>query len=308
MPIMRESDKYPIALCCADLHLSDKPPVARAGEKEWFGCMEKILDFIDDIAAIKNIPIICAGDIFHKPCVSPELELFTMNKLCRWRCIPGQHDLPNHNIELIEKASYGILCYDSIVNFLKGDTYKENNIFFTPFPFGTELNPLSIKKKTKVIYAAVIHHLIWEKEPPFPGAPESGNVKEIVKQLKGYDVIIAGDNHKGFVTEVDGVKIINCGSTMRRNADQIDYQPCVHLLYSDKSVESIPIPIEDDIISIDHIQKQKDRDKRIEAFVESLRDDMEVSLSFERNLIQYLNENEVDAGVKKLFTDVMGIE
>jgi len=55
-------------------------------------------------------------------------------------------------------------------------------------------------------------------------------------RLRSYDVAVYGDNHRGFLAEDASVRVFNCGTLMRRKADEIDYKPQVGLLLDDGSV------------------------------------------------------------------------
>jgi len=305
MPTVRPKD--PVALLCSDLHLSDKPPVARAEEEDWYGCMEAVLKFITKTYDKYEVPVIFAGDLFHKAKSPPKLEILAMHWMQAWQlqAIPGQHDLPAHRLEAVEESSYGVVLRGlGILSTLSPECPRANSdIKITGFPFGSPLSANTRKKD--LLQVAVIHQLIWKGEPPFPGAPESGNVKNVVKELKGFDVIVAGDNHQGFVTQVGDTTVVNCGSVMRRAADQVDYQPHIYILHRDGSVKAIPVPIDKDKLGLKHLEIKKDRDERVENFVKSLRDDAEIELSFEKNLDQYFNLNKVGKEVQQTILAAM---
>jgi DNA repair exonuclease SbcCD nuclease subunit len=177
-----------------------------------------------------------------------------------------------------------------------------------PFHFGDEFKPYEGDKKS----VAVIHELIWQSEP-FINAPKSGNFKNLVKQLRGFDYIFCGDNHEKFITEVDGVKIVNHGSLMRLTAKQMDYTPSVWVLYDDGSVESIDIPCADDKISREHLDVKEIKDSRIKEFVASLKqydtetegyvDTSSDGLDFVENLKNFLASEEIDDSVIMLLEE-----
>src|ERR1017187_8863121 len=54
-----------IAIEISDIHLSDKAPVARSGEPNWYKAMARPLKEVSKLAAHHRCTIICAGDIFH---------------------------------------------------------------------------------------------------------------------------------------------------------------------------------------------------------------------------------------------------
>jgi len=244
----------PIAIAVADLHFCHKPPVARLGETNWYGAMERQLKWLKEQQRTCDVPILCAGDIFHRWNPPPELINFVLQELPTMYAVPGQHDLPYHSYDEIKKSAYWTLVKaGKIMNLLPTDTYQvvSNGIALRlrGFPFGF---PLESSKRYDLpgMDIAVIHDYCWESGFSFPGAPEMKNANEHSKVGSGYDVLVFGDNHKGFLkTDIRKMSILNCGTFFRRNVDEIDYQPYIGLIYSDGSVKRVPIPVDQDIIT-----------------------------------------------------------
>jgi len=285
-----------VAVACSDIHLSDKAPVARAGEPDWHGKQREALAFITSTARKLVVPVLMAGDLFHNARATPAMEILAMQafKGVDMIKIPGQHDLPNHKIENADKGSYGVFTeYHKLSG---GDPV---DLVIAEFPYGAEFrgsySPDAI---------AMIHHLVWQGKPPYPGAPEEGNVSEIVKRLPGYQFIVAGDNHKGFTCKVGDTTVVNCGSMMRRTADQEDYKPRCYVLYDNGDAEPVYLPIEDDIFTREHRDDKIERDARVSAFVSKLKD-IEVELSFEGNLDRFCKANNVDSEIVELIQEAI---
>jgi len=288
-----------IAVACSDVHLSEKVPVARQGEKNWIEKQKEALQFVTGEAFNLDVPLIIAGDLFHKAKTVPVVETMAMKALSACHCllIPGQHDLPNHSYNNLHQSSYGLIhTFLSI-------TQKEKELLFSLelFPYDSDIRSKAPKDKISV---AVIHDLIWNKEPPYPGAPESGNVKELTKKMKGYTFIVCGDNHKGFVTKSKGTTIVNCGSLIRRSADQEDYIPCCYLLHEDGDVTSVPMPIKKDSFTRDHRDIENRKDSMVESFVSRLQE-IEMDLSFENNLDRYCKKNKIREEVISLLKETI---
>jgi hypothetical protein len=122
-----------------------------------------------------------------------------------------------------------------------------------------------------------------------------------MKKLSGYDLIVTGDNHLPFVVKEGNQLLVNPGSMMRMTASQIDHKPRVYLWFADdNTVKPVYLPIKQGVISREHIDRQKDKDKKIEAFVEHLKDNYEVGLSFEKNLEKYFRQNRTRKPVEQL--------
>lgn len=226
---MRVKDEI-IAVVCADIHLSAKPPRARKEEVDWFKAMRKPLIQMNELANHYNVPILCAGDVFHHWKADPALINFALQWLPKMYAIPGQHDLPLHNIDLIEKSSFWTLCLTGkITPVINKEPIMVNDIIVHGFPYGRKLTQVEKNIKGKY-HVALVHDFLWIDDHGFPNAPKKQKALKIKDKVKGYQSVIYGDNHKGFLTKINNVTVFNCGSLMRRNSDQKEYMPQIGLL------------------------------------------------------------------------------
>lgn len=265
----------PICIFVSDLHLYDEPPICRCGEPNW---IEKQLFYLDELQMEQTeceCPIIIAGDIFHKwfGCSKYKDSSFINHILDKFASfkypiysICGNHDLPHHNIELVGKSAYKTLTTGIIKDF-SNKWIVFDDVAFYGYPFNSDLKiPKYMKAKEHV---AVVHKLIWKNEP-FPGAPESGNVESLAKTLCNFNVIVAGDNHDGFIHSLKGVKkkqtIINCGSMMRTSTIQKEYKPMFYVYYGNHKIETCYFSIDSDVFSEDHIVDVKAKVSNMEIF------------------------------------------
>jgi len=142
------------------------------------------------------------------------------------------------------------------------------------------------------------HHMTYTKAP-FPGA--KGGMAAGMLRKYPYDLIVTGDNHQSFSEEYKGRLLVNPGNITRQVADQADFQPRVALWYAeDNKIIWIHLPIQEGVISREHIEHKEQRDKRIEAFVSRLDGDWEASMSFEENLNIFLNTNKIRKEVEQI--------
>jgi len=154
------------------------------------------------------------------------------------------------------------------------------------------------KKNNKTI--AMCHTLTWSGVKPYPDFTGCSALT-LLRKMKDFSAILVGDNHKSFTTEDKGRILISTGSMMRQTADQIDFKPRVYLWYADtNTVEPIFLPISDNVISREHIDRQEIRDGRISAFISRLDDDWKAELSFEDNLERFFAANEINDTVKDI--------
>lgn len=229
-----------VAIVCGDLHLCHNRPSARVDEY-WYGVMEHYLGQLRSIQNQCDVPILCAGDVFDKWMSPPELINFAMDNMPKVFAVPGQHDLPYHGLSGIRKSAYWTLVEAGIiVNLTEQETWlqgEDTGIWVSGFPWGSEVKPPPFPTKTH-LNIAVIHAYIWKPGFSYPGAPEKSKTGAWKERLEGFDIAVFGDNHQHFTKAVTfgGCLIWNCGTFIRRKADEIDERPCVGLVYDDGTI------------------------------------------------------------------------
>jgi len=244
------------AILCADIHLSHNPPVLRSKEPDWYNAMRQVLYWLQETRRFFKCPILAAGDILNYWNCCPELINFAMTYLpVDMYCIPGQHDTPNHNPDEMEKSAYYSLVLSDTIKDLECvvDTQLLKHFNLYSFAYGEKIKPP--KKETTVGPAniALCHQFIWHGKHRYKTAARKTNINYIAKKnmidnkLFGYDVMVFGDNHKGFLTKIGDTTVFNCGTLMRRRTTDLDYRPQVGLLHPDGEVTVIRIPIKNDV-------------------------------------------------------------
>lgn len=224
-----------IAVLCSDLHFSLRSPSFRSLEPSWLDAMQRPVDEMRAVAEKYNCPIVCAGDIWDKYSVAPEVINWAIKNLPVMYAVPGQHDLPNHRLDDIRKSAYYTLCAAGTIVNLE-EPYKLGYLTLYPFPWGAEVKPIQNDKKDGV-HLAVIHRYIWKNEKTsYYGAPEEKKSTCYVSMLEGFDSAVFGDNHIGFTTFVGQCVVMNCGTFMVRKADEVLYKPQIGLLYEDGDI------------------------------------------------------------------------
>lgn len=233
-----------IAVLIGDPHIDINPPIARSVEKDWPQKQREYFEEIEEVAKARKIPVICSGDIFNKWNTSPESINLAMEILPeRFFSIAGNHDLPNHRIEDIDRSAYWSLCYRGIYlkHIWNSSYYDLNNLFISGCSYGQEIKPILPYKHPDIIKLAVVHRYCWVEGSSFDGAPEENHVSKLAEEVKSYDVCLVGDNHKAFIWKDEGLTIYNPGSFMRRNIDQKTHIPQYGILYSTGEVEVHPL-------------------------------------------------------------------
>ena len=299
--------KVPSAIFISDTHLREDCPVCRT-DNSW-EAQSKKFQFIKSLQEKYQCPVLIPGDIFHHWKPSPFLLSWAIEHLPNnIIAIPGQHDLPQHNIELINKSGLFVLKKAGKIKILsERETINiGNSILIYGYPYGSKLH--EIEKNSSFIKIAMCHILTWVKTPPFPGC-EARDGNSLLKKLKGFDVVLVGDNHQPFVIENDGRILISPGSVMRMTADQVNHKPRIYLWYAEtNTVESVYLPIKDNVISREHILHTKKRDERIDAFISKLNGNWESSISFEDNIKRFLERNDIPTSTKDIIEKAIDYE
>lgn len=291
MSSMWSEDEKVIAILLADLHLSLKAPLWRSAESDWLETQKRVLLEISDLQLEYNCPIFCAGDILNQWNCSPELINYTINYLFDMYAIPGQHDLPLHQYEDIHRSAYLTLVKaGKIQNILPGCCVVKNDMVIQGFPFGYKITPCLREDKLK-LHIAAVHDYVWIPGCSYPEAPKEKQIKSTKLRngkLMGYDVIIFGDNHKGFLTKVGKTTIFNCGTLMRRKSDEIDYKPQVGLLLESGKVIPHYLDISKDKYLETIEEEEVNPELDMKSFMEELEKLDETAFDFAERMKQFL--------------------
>lgn len=271
--------KKPVAILCSDIHLRETQPACRLDDfvnvTQW-----RKVDFITELQRKHDCPVLHAGDLFDHWKPSPELISKAIEHLPNdfWT-VYGQHDLPQHNLEL--KFKSGVFTLN-----------RANKVRILPQGhWGVEPSNGNWTIGGRNIY--VWHKMNYQGKKPWPDCTDP-SAASLLRKYPQYDLILTGDNHKPFVETFEGRTLVNPGSLFRMDANQIDHCPRVYLWYAEtNTVEPVYIPFENDIISREHIEVKEKRDARIEAFVGRLDSDWQVTMSFEQNLEAFKKKNNV---------------
>jgi DNA repair exonuclease SbcCD nuclease subunit len=303
LPTVQNADNV-IAICCADIHLSLKAPVWRSAEEDWMEAMKRPLLELQKLQEKYDCPVICAGDIFDRWNSPPELINFAMDHIPdEIYAIPGQHDLPLHNYNEIHRSAFWTLLGASRIQGLNRVSNRHQGVMrLRGVPFGFELLP--IEESDDYLNIAVVHKYIWIPGHSYPQAPVTNRLSK-KKIPKGYDVIIYGDNHKGFLTEVNGTTIFNCGTLMRRKSDEVDYEPHVGLLLDTGEIKIHYLDTSQDKYLENLDNKKEDEEIDMSSFIKELEKLGATDLDFEDAIIQYMKSKKVNPKVKEIILKSM---
>lgn len=302
----------PTAIITADIHIPHKreyQPRCRT-DNYWNTFVSKI-EFISYIQKkYDGIPILDAGDLCNKSRLDPFVEAWSIKNLPEnIITVPGNHEIPSHNLNYLDKSSLAVIEAGSSLSILSKDFYIgistacieiAEGIYAYGFPYGEEPHRMEKKEKGHR-HVAICHISIYDTPPSFK--TQYSNAKALLKSMKGFDLIICGHNHQSFTIEHNFRKLLNVGSLMRMSADQKDYQPRIFLWYAkNNELEPIDIPIQKGVVSDQYLRKQASEEDRMQAFIERLEVSKSNEINYEKNLKKFFEEN---PDIKKSVQDIV---
>ena len=262
-----------------------------------------------------GVPVIIAGDIFDKWNAPAELINFAMGQLnftCDAYAIPGQHDLPSHNYDDIRRSAYWTLVEAGLIQNLLPNApevleSERGAVELCGFPWGYDIK--APKKKSKYKRLAVCHSFIYNQRTGYKGAPESGRVENYQTGLQGFDAAVFGDNHKGFLTSTGNGptgNLLNCGTFMRRKADEIRYRPSIGLLHADFTINRVLLDTEgDQFISMEEATELVETAIDLTDFAGALASLSGDGLSFVSAVRRFLDRNNITETVRTRVLEAM---
>jgi DNA repair exonuclease SbcCD nuclease subunit len=297
------------AILIADLHLTESTPISRVDD--YLAAQLRKLEFLQDLSNQNDgCPILCAGDLFDKWKSSPWLIAWVFEHFPNpMKSIPGNHELPMHSLENYDKSALHLLemvCEEDSFDVLKneGISLGDGLLYVYGIPFGhlDDFDPVKeIPDASGLRRILLLHELTWKEKKP-TWAANSYSAKELLDRFGDFfDLIVTGDNHESFVVKGKSALLVNPGSMMRMTADQADFQPRCFLYYADANeITPVEFPIEEGVHSREHLDRVKERDERIEAYIERMKSNWKGGLSFEENLREFFSANKTPKKVRDL--------
>lgn len=285
----------------ADWHVRGEAPRCRLDEN-WLESQRKDIQFVIDTAnKHKADCIFMVGDMFDTSRVSTEALNMLLGTLSASKVpfyvLPGNHDLLDHAYANIEKSSLGVV--------FKSFPELSSTPEWDAYPFGKDApgdKPLRF-----------VHRLVFPDAAARPMEDCGTTAEEIALEFKNNDIIICGDYHHSFVYQhpTTGQTVINPGCLNIQKADMKDYQPSIYVVTVDYSAPRPLIPTikkvdlpqsKDNIVTDVYLVQAKEKDARMEAFLEGLEGKSAISLSFRDNL--ELKQHSLNPGVQAILTEI----
>jgi len=265
----------------SDWHLRETVPVCRTDDF-WTVQWVKV-EYIHTLQRQYGCPVLHAGDLYHHWKPSPYLTSHTIDYIPNdfWT-VYGQHDLPQHNLNLRQKSGIHVLHRANRAHVLVGTHWGEEVM----------RESFSVPHKNGARNILVWHHMVWQGRRPYPGCTDPSSIA-VLKKYSDYDLILTGDNHRPFVEEYDGRVLVNPGPITRQSADET-HAPRVYLYNAERNtVWPEYIPYTKDAVSRVHLEERIEREGRIDAFISKLQGEWEAGLSFEENLKRFFSANKI---------------
>lgn len=276
-------------LVTGDWHLRKNRPRCRLDE-DWKATQKKHLSQIAYESSSRKCPVLITGDIFNSAIVAEEIvNLFL--EFCQLMnndvlFIAGNHDLPDHSMNNVYRSSIGILFNVMALGTTKLVSLDKYRKEVSYAHFGT-----AVVNHGKEIL--VLHRLTYPSLKAIPPNAKASTPAELLEEFPGYNYIFTGDCHMPFHYEKKGRHVVNPGHLNRQKTDETD-QPCMYFVDTDTDeIECIEIEDDIDLVTDEYIKNEEDREDRIEAFVEKIKTQKKVSLSFEDNIESALLQNTV---------------
>jgi DNA repair exonuclease SbcCD nuclease subunit len=253
---------------------------------DWMETQRQNIAEIIDIANRHHATMLCNGDALDIPRTPPNVLTMLLRELERLETelylIGGNHSIQYHKQEFLYESSLGILASlpdNKTIHYLECMDNSEDGRFE------------HITEFTKGI--AMCHTLTVKTDKDIMFGMKAISAQKLLDKYPEYKYILTGDNHTAFTYEKNGRYVINPGSLNIQTADHKDYEPCVYLLDTEAdTVKCIKLTHFHENVSNEHIQEKKDRDTRIESFVETIKRNGEVQLDFESKLYQMAKDQD----------------
>lgn len=287
-------------IATSDWHIRATRPRCRIDE-DWMQTQKKALQQLVKIAKEKEAPVFVVGDLFNSnsdttfECI--QMVQQTADQLGELYVLAGNHDLPYHSSENIEKSAIGVLLNSQNIFSIK-EHFRRHNV--SAANFDEEDN-----KAAEIVFK---HVLCFPDVKSLPPNVDALTAKDLLSEFKNAQWIFTGDYHHNFHYEKNGRHVINPGCLLRQASDFKDYECGVYYVDTENEiVEFIPIIDNEQFVDDSYILKQEEREERIEKFVDKLKDTKNVSLDFIDNVHKAIAANKLSEEMINMLEELLEV-
>ena len=211
---------------------------------------------------------------------------------CTVRILPGNHDLPFHDYQNLDRCSLGIVLksFPELHTLDEGDGYDSMGFTLVANPFGMD-------PESPICDVWATHRLVFEDDKARPMKDLGQTAQELLDAAPNVGaMIVTGDYHHGyiyketettpFMVQATGRYVVTPGCLNIQVADMADYRPRVYIwdtMDGSVSLEYIGKEPAANVVT-DYLEVEKMRDDRMEKVLQVVGSSEGVSLSFMDNL------------------------
>jgi len=255
-----------------------------------------------------------AGDLWDNPnptryVVSKVMRLLLEFNIPMYTVI-GQHDMIMRNFQHLNRTGTYLLESSGAAHILgldgKPAIVKEGTeeVYLHGLSFEQDFClPAPVEGKANLLVA----HAAVGTRQLYPGQEKDGT-REFIRNNPGYDAILVGDQHYSFIDEYKGCKIYNTGCVIRKTIleHELTHEPCIFIYDTEtKEAEKVLLDFKP-WQKVFHIPDKKSKDEsKLQEFLDSIKGDKKVQVSFIDNLRAYYDKNKVSGNIKSLVASAM---
>jgi DNA repair exonuclease SbcCD nuclease subunit len=294
----------------SDWHLRSSKPRCRIDD-DWINTQKKALDQICVYANKYKADVLVIGDIFHSTAETTNLIIAMVQELalkleetdCKLYILAGNHDLPQHNLDNIHRSAFQILLNSKNI-------YHLNQLIMDDGNFTNKLSASNFGADDKLNAEIVFKHILcFPENEKIPPSDKIVKPSELFAQFENAKYIFTGDYHRQFVyAKGKTKKLLNPGCLLRQAADMIDYEPSVFLIDfvdGELKYDTLPIPDDEKMVTDEYLEKEEMRNNRIEAFIERIKENEQVSFDFIENVHNLMKNNDIKPEIKNTILELM---
>lgn len=275
-------------LLTADWHIRGDRPRCRVDE-DWIDSQRQDIAAVRKIANVNNVDEVwILGDLFHQPRCATEAVVMVLDELKKFprtvRILPGNHDLPFHDYQNLDRCSLGIVL----------KSFKElagMEIEVVPGcgeGYGVTACPFGMDPESPICDVWATHRLVFEDDKARPMKDLGQTAQELLDASPLVrEMIVTGDYHHGYVhTGPDNRRVVTPGCLNIQVADMADYRPRAYIWDTMDGSVSLEYIGEEPAANVvtDYLEVEKLRDDRMEKVLQVVGSSEGVSLSFMDNL------------------------